>query len=283
MLELDFLHILGGICLSASAQSAAQPTRADAEKDPLLKAMLTELDRSKTQLQLKDFAKPFFIQYRIEEVDDFETKAEFGASEGSQRSRGRVARVTVRVGDYKTDSSGGRGDGAVQMTALDDDPIAVRSALWAATDQAYKNALAAYAQKQAALKQVQTPPQADDFSKETPVISLAEPLKLKLDEAAWEERVARDSGLYRTDAAVKDSQRDVHYSAGSFTARVTTTWLVTSEGTIVRKSARYYQEVFRGGHAGCRRHEAGPLLFDDRDRAQGSGFTGGLRETGRRR
>ncbi|MGB9408521.1 MAG: metallopeptidase TldD-related protein [Terracidiphilus sp.] len=236
-----------GVCVCAPWMSAAQPTRADAEKDPLLKAMLTELDRSKTQLQLKDFAKPFFIQYRIEEVDNFETKAAFGASEGSQRSRGRVARVTVRVGDYKTDSSGGRGDGAIQMTALDDDPIAVRSALWAATDQAYKNALAEYAQKQAALKQVETPPQADDFSKETPVISLAEPLKLKVDEAAWEARVARDSGLYRTDAAVKDGQRDVHYSAGSFTARVTTTWLVTSEGTITRKSARYYFEAFGVG------------------------------------
>ena len=33
------------------------------------------------------------------------------------------------------------------------------------TDHAYKAALAAYAQKQAELKQVQTPPQADDFSK----------------------------------------------------------------------------------------------------------------------
>ena len=87
-----------------------------------------------------------------------------------------MARVTVRVGDYKTDSSGGRGDGALELAALDDDPIALRSALWTATDQAYKSALAAYAQKQAALKQVQTPPQADDFSQEKPLISLAEPL-----------------------------------------------------------------------------------------------------------
>jgi hypothetical protein len=39
----------------------------------------------------------------------------------------------------------------------------------------------------------------------------------------------------------------VHYSAGSFTARVTTTWLVTSEGTIVRKSAAGYQESFAVG------------------------------------
>ena len=39
-----------------------------------------------SQLQLPGFAKPFFIQYRIEDVDDFETKAEFGASEGARSS-----------------------------------------------------------------------------------------------------------------------------------------------------------------------------------------------------
>ena len=235
------------VSLIASAQAAAQPTRADAEKDPVLKAMLAELDRGKSQLQLKDFEKPFFIQYRIEEIDNFETKAEFGATSSAQHNHERVARVTVRVGDYKADSSGGRGDGAIGLTALDDDPIAMRSALWWATDQAYKNALAAYAQKQAALKQVQTPPQADDFSRETPVISLAEPLRLKVDEAAWKARVAQATGLYRTDAGVKASQRDVRYSRGNFTARVTTTWLVTSEGAIVRKSAAGYQEVFLVG------------------------------------
>ncbi|MGD0939267.1 MAG: metallopeptidase TldD-related protein [Terracidiphilus sp.] len=228
---------LMSVCMTASAQ-----TRADAEKDPVLKAMLTELDRNKSQLQLKDFAKPFFIQYRLEEIDNLEIKAEFGAVSSSQRGSGRVARVTVRVGDNKTDSSGGRGDGAVEMVALDDDPIAIRSSLWDATDTAYKSALAAYARKQAELKQVETPPQADDFSKETPVISLAEPLKLNVDQAAWEARVAHDSGLYRSDPAVSGSRHDVHYSSGSFTARVTTTYIVNSEGTIVRKSSSSYQE-----------------------------------------
>lgn len=233
------------VCLGAASFASGQgakPTRADAEKDPLLKAMLTELDRSMSQLQLPGFAKPFFIQYRIEDVDDFQTKAEFGASEGSQRTHQRVARITVRVGDYKTDSSGGRGDGALQLTSLDDDPVAVRSALWAGTDQAYKSALAAYAQKQAELKQVQTQPQADDFSHEKPVISLAEPEILHVDEAAWTERVARASGLYRTDDSVKSNQHDVEYSSAGFHARVTTTWLVDSEGTIVRKTASEYQQ-----------------------------------------
>jgi TldD protein len=65
---------------------------------------------------------------------------------------------------------------SLELAGLDDDPIALRSALWTATDQAYKSALAAYAQKQAALKQVQTPPQADDFSHEKALISLADRL-----------------------------------------------------------------------------------------------------------
>jgi TldD protein len=226
---------------------AEEPTRADAEKDPVLKAMLAELDRSMSQLQLQGFAKPFFIQYRLEEVDDFATTAEYGSSEGSDHARQRVARITVRVGDYKTDSSGARGDGSLEIAVLDDDPTAIRSTLWAGTDQAYKSALSAYAQKQAELKQVQTPPQSDDFSQEKPIISLADPIAIHVDESSWADRVARVSGLYRTDSSVSTNQRDIQYSSASFRARATTTWLVTSEGTIVRKSAVEYQETFAAG------------------------------------
>ena len=39
----------------------------------------------------------------------------------------------------------------------------------------------------------------------------------------------------------------MQYSIGEFHARATTTWLVTSEGTIVRKSAAEYQEAFGVG------------------------------------
>jgi TldD protein len=230
-----------------SAHAAAAQTRTDAEKDPVLKAMLQEMDRSTNDLQLKGFAKPFFIQYRIEDVDEFETKAEFGSTEGSSRTHQRVARVTVRVGDTRTDSSGARGDGALEIAALDNDPIALRSALWQATDQAYKNALAAYAQKQAELKEVQTPPQADDFSQEKPVISLADPACLKVDEQSWTERTAAASGVYRANPAVSANERDIEYSSANFEARATTTWLVSSEGAIVRKGATEFEESFAVG------------------------------------
>jgi len=233
--------------LCSAPLCAAPPTRADGEKDPVLKAMLTELDRSMSQLQLKDFQKPFFIQYRVSDIDDFETHAGFGATEGSSRNHARLARVTVLVGDYKTDSSSPRGDGVTQLAALDDDPVALRSALWAATDQAYKAALAAYAQKQAELKQVQTPPQADDLSREKPVISLGAPAALSLDETAWTTRIAHLSGLYRTDASVRALMPDIERCAGAFHGRAVTTRMVTSEGAIVRKSETTYQESFGVG------------------------------------
>jgi len=242
--------ILAAGLLSAAIllpHATAQTSRADAEKDPVLKAMLDELDRSMAHLQLTGFEKPYFIEYRVEDVRDFETRASYGAGEGSEKSHARVARITVRVGDYKTDNSGPRGDGALQLTSIDDDPIALRSSLWSGTDQAYKAALAAYAQKQAELKQVQTPPQADDFSKAKPIISLADPLKLSVDEKSWEERVAHDSGIYRHDPAVSATEHDIQYSTASFHARVTTTWIVSSEGAIVRKTSSNYSESFGVG------------------------------------
>ncbi len=254
MKSSKFITALAGIGLTVAAlcaphslggQARAQ-TRAEAEKDPVLKAMIEEMDRSMADLQLKGFARPFFIQYRIEDVDDYETKAEFGASEGGLHARQRIARVTVRVGDAKSDSST-RGDGSLELTALDDDPIAIRSALWEATDSAYKNALAAYAQKQAALKEVQTQPQADDFSQEKPVISLAAPVSLSLDEQGWADRAAKASGVYRTNPEVQAGERDIEYSNAEFEARATTTWIVSSEGTIVRKGATEYEESFAVG------------------------------------
>lgn len=247
-MRIRLIVTLAAVCSFCMGPFAsAQSTRADAERDPVLKAMLEELDRSMAHLQLPGFSKPYFIEYRIEDVQDFESRAAFGATEGSQHSHARIARISVRVGDYKTDNSGPRGDGALQLTSIDDDPIALRSALWSGTDQAYKAALAAYAQKQAELKQVQTPPQADDFSKAKPIVSLGEPMKLSVDEQGWADRVAHDSGIYRSDPAVNANQQKIQYSTAAFHARVTTTWIVSSEGAIVRKASSSYSESFGVG------------------------------------
>ena len=87
----------------------------------------------------------------------------------------RIVRVTVRIGDYAADSSSSRGDGFVQLAPEENDPAALKYALWTATDEAYKAALRAYAAKQAALKRFEKAPNAEDFAHE-PAVQRVEPL-----------------------------------------------------------------------------------------------------------
>src|SRR5216684_1160267 len=76
-----------------------------------LEALLTELDRSKAQLKIDQVQSPYYIEYRVNDVDDYDDEAAFGALRESQRVHLRILRVVVRVGDYKQDSYFGQGMG----------------------------------------------------------------------------------------------------------------------------------------------------------------------------
>jgi predicted Zn-dependent protease len=228
--------------LALFAQSA--PTRADAEKDPVLRAMLAELDRSRAQLQLQGFDKPYFMEYRIDDMAQYEAAAEYGALTTDHEAHSRLVRVTLRVGDYKSDSSSARGDGSLDIASIENDPLAIRYALWTATDMAYKAALDAWAAKQAELKSVQTPPQSDDFSHQKPVIDLEPVASIDLDREAWKHSIVDGSGLYSSDPTVKAYADQIEVSRGNVEARVRTVYLINTEGTIVRTSTpQYHAEV----------------------------------------
>ena len=101
--------------------------------------MLTELDRSMSQLQLPGFAKPFFIQYRIEEVDDFETTRRVRRERGLRAAPTSASRASpCASATTKPTAPAAAATARIELAALDNDPIALRSALWTATDQAYK-------------------------------------------------------------------------------------------------------------------------------------------------
>src|SRR6202021_88474 len=221
---------LFAVAFSASSLAQSAPTRADTEKDPVLHAMLSEMDRTRQRLQLQGFDKPYFIEYRIDDIAQYAAAAECGALTDDHETHSRIARVTVRVGDYKSDSSSARGDGSLELTSFENDPMVLRYSLWAATDMAYKAALNAWAQKQAELKAVQTPPQADDFSHEKPTVFLEPVAALDQDRAAWKQAIVEGSGLYASDPTAKTYAGEVEVSRGSVEARVRTAYLVNSEG-----------------------------------------------------
>ena len=120
--------------LSASAHAANN------SDDTLLRALKEEMERSKAKLKMENVAAPYYIEYRVTDIDAFDASATFGALRSQQRGSGRFLRVVVRIGDYKQDSYYGTGEGSVDLIPLDDDIYAIRHRVWLATDRAYKAA-----------------------------------------------------------------------------------------------------------------------------------------------
>ena len=204
------------------------------EEDPVLRAMQAELGRSKSQLKLEGVASPYYIDYRVFDIDGLTAQAAYGALRTNLRARVRFARVVVRVGDYNQDSFWGNGLGVVQLMPVDDDELALRHELWLMTDQAYKAATEALTAKQARLKQYSVVNPVDDFARAEPVRFIGPLAKLDADPAPWLELLQNSSALYRTDPEIQFAQSSLDF-------HVVNRYYVNSEGTSVRTGQASYQ------------------------------------------
>jgi TldD protein len=225
---------------------AESPTKVN---DPLLLAMQQELDREKG-LMLPGMQKPYFVEYRLDDISTYEAVANYGALTQEASNHQRVVRVTVRIGDYAADSSSTRGDGSIELAPLDDSPLALQYALWTATDSAYKNALRAFSAKQAALKQFQSAQNQQDFAQAKPVVEILPLVSLDLDRNDWRHRIIEASGLYATDSDVKGFAEKVQYSTANIRGIALNRYLVNTEGTMVRQGYTGYNGAISvGGQA----------------------------------
>jgi TldD protein len=253
--KLQMLKLLSGILCSvvlfstvtvtncASAQSAAQVN------DPLLRAMQQELEREKSLL-LPGMQRPYFIEYRLDDIATYEAVANYGALTQEASNHQRVVRVNVRIGDYAMDSSSTRGDGTIELAPTDDNPLALQYALWTATDTAYKNALRAYSAKQAALKQFQSAQNQQDFAQTKPVVQVAPLVALDLDRNEWKRRIIEASGLYASDPDLRSFAEHVQYSIANVRGVAVNRYLVNTEGTVVRLGySGYNGAISVGGQA----------------------------------
>jgi TldD protein len=205
-----------------------------AKGDGLLEALLTELDRSKAQLKMDQVRAPYYIEYRVNEVEDIGAEAAYGALRENQHIHVRVLRVVVRIGDYMQDSYFGRGQGESSILPLDNDPIALRHQIWLATDDAYKAAGQALAEKQAAMKQFSADPNpVDDFAKSPKMISVEPTVSLKIDEAGWKKTLEEVTSLYKQYPDVQSVTASARFSAIN-------EYLVNSEGTVTRSGKTTY-------------------------------------------
>ena len=218
------------LCLIAAALAASAQAPAP---DPLLQAMRDELDRSR-KLTVPNLEAPYFIEYLIEESDNFSVSASLGGLLSRNRNRMRLPEVRVRVGDYKFDNTNYVGAGMQFGTRYDlagfprenSYPV-LRRYLWLATDSAYKSGVEAISRKRAALRNVQVGDQLNDFAHAAPVQRVEALSRLAVDEEAWAARVRSLSAIFAQHPDILTSSVDFQSGAGGF-------YLVNSEGTEVR-------------------------------------------------
>ncbi len=217
-------------CLAAarSAQSSK------AEEDVLLRAMQEELDRSKAQIKMDGAAAPYYLEYRVTDVQEFAARAEFGALVGESLVHARFLRAVVRVGDYKDDSYYGTGQGSVDFIGLDDDMLALRHQLWLLTDRAYKDAIESLAAKRAALEKFKVDQPVDDFA-HAPAVHFIGPLaKLDINAHTWRKSLMDATALYRTDSEIQTLGAIADFMAVN-------QYFVNSEGSATRLGRTAYQ------------------------------------------
>jgi TldD protein len=217
--------------------------------DPLLRAMQQELDREKGLL-LPGMQRPYFVEYRLDDINTYEAVANYGALTQEVSNHQRIVRVTVRIGDYTVDSSSSRGEGTLELAPTDDNPLALQYALWTATDSAYKNALRAYSAKRAALKQFQSAQAQPDFAQAKPVVEVSPLVALDLDRNDWKRRIIEASGLFATDPDLRSFAEHVQYSIANIRGIALNRYLVNTEGTMIRQGYTGYNgAVSVGGQA----------------------------------
>ncbi len=232
--------------LLSAALSCGTAARAQAlqDNDQTLRAMRDEMARAKTRLELKipniaQPVRPYYIEYRLLDLDVREVVAEFGTLLASTHTRNRFMNVVARVGSYRRDSSNFVSEdsfrgfiGPTGSVGIDRDYDSLRQDLWIATDQAFKEAVETYSRKEAYLSSLARPSDIDDFAKAEPV-QLIEPLETPdWTNRNWDQE-ARD-----TSAALRAFPQ-IYESRVTYYLLYATEYLLTSEGSEIRQNRRF--------------------------------------------
>jgi TldD protein len=222
------------LCSALCPAAFAAQKSIDENNDVVLQAMRAELERSKAQLKMEQVDRPYYIEYRIFDTDQYSAEAAFGSLRSDLRMRIRFLRVVVRIGDYKQDSYFGMGEGTLDIMPVDDNILALRHQLWLATDRAYKTAAESLTAKQAQLKQLTIDQPVDDFSHADPVQSIGPLVHLEFDPAPFKKMLQDASDVYKSDPDIESSQANLRFQAVN-------RYYVNSEGTVIRSGQNLYE------------------------------------------
>ena len=208
------------------------------QNDSLMTILEKELEREFKALG-KAPVPAYYMHYYVDDIEYAALSASFGSLIQSGTNRNRVLTTQVRVGDYAFDNThpqSFRESGFMpphsglgpSMLPIENDPLAMRVALWQAAQDEYKQALEAYkALRNGAPTRDSVSKKVPDFSKANPVNfndSPLPPLASSFDLKTWEDKIKKFSAPFLKNADVVE---------GDVLLRITSErkYFVSSEGT----------------------------------------------------
>jgi TldD protein len=235
LLKTLVVMIIGfSLCLRFGAADVGATAGPTDKANVVLKAMEEEMARSMKILGEKGSPPPYFISYKITDTYKAVISASYGALKNSDEDRSRLLDVDVRVGSFELDNThqirGDRFDfGFLFSTpvpiSLEDDPDAIKGAVWLETDKKYKAAVERLIKIKANMGvTVEEEDKSDDFSKETPDTYTGKFETVSPDIGGWEKKVKEYSALF-------NNHPDILSSTVSLTAEAENKFFVNSEGT----------------------------------------------------
>jgi TldD protein len=210
-----------------------------AETDPVMQALVDEMDRTTKSLHLDPHPVPYYVSYSVRDIEQYECFSCLGSKAEMAHYSDRQLRPIARIGDAKLDSSfpsTTRADFYSQM-ALDDDYTAIRRLAWLTTDKIYKNSIAHLEWKKAFLAENNVSDRMPDLTKVTPVVSSTSSGPLQVDSQKWCTTVEKLSAIFKDFPTLQKSRV-------SFIARKLTRWYVNNEGTRLKDSKTLFAITF---------------------------------------
>jgi TldD protein len=214
--------------------------------DPLLTAMQQELNRS-----LQNFKKtpvpPYFLSYQLTDNRAIQISASFGALTNSTDRNTRLLDLDLRVGDYALDSThpireaGPLADLSDQFERqkipLDNDPDALRVALWRETEHKYRSAVQRLQQVKANVQvKVEAEDRSGDFSHEAAENYFEPPAPFSFDTASWEKKMRKFTAPF-------DQHKEIIENSAEVIAEIETRRYVNSDGSRIQISSPFYRII----------------------------------------
>ena len=239
LISREYRWLLSIIFLMPVAVHAQIP----ATNDIILQTMKTELLREDSAL-LKQSVPPYYMSYNIGDQQNVSMVASFGALVKSDSSRNRMLLVDIHVGNYQLDNTHeirGSNDMFARSGAKEipyqNDPEALRLALWRETNASYNSATERYQQVLTNERiKVAMDDTSGDFSKADASNHYYEPAiemsSFFPNRKEWENRLEQYSALFSV-------QKDIFEAKAMLDANVVRKYFASTEGAEIASNQVY--------------------------------------------